>query len=230
MSSHSSSSGNAFIYILLAVALLGGLSFVLSKGNENNPGSELADASAKATAAQILSYASQAGMAVDQMVSNGTTIDNIDFKMPSNSNFNTAPTINKLFHPDGGGLQYKPLPKSAYTTELLSPANGYYVGRFNNFEWTPTVSQDVIFAAYGLSLAVCQQLQLKISGTTTIPGTASGVPKSYFIDTAVTGTANANLTATICAACDGMVASCVRNGAITSSSTVYTFYSILAGR
>jgi len=225
-----SSSGNAFIYVLLAVILLGGLTYVLSKNSDNNPGSELDAAGAQAAATSILAYASQAQSAVEGMMASGVDAGSIDFTMPSDAAFNTGDTTKKLFHPDGGGLQLKTLPRNAIGRVVNSPVNSYYAGRYNNFEWTPTPAQDVIFSAYGISLAVCQQLQLKVAGTTNIPGTATGLPKAYFVDGVISGTTNADFSAAICSNCNGQPASCVRNGAISSTSTLYTFYSILVAR
>lgn len=222
-----SSSGNAFIYILLAVALLGGLTYVLSKSSENNPGTELSDAATKAAATQIIVYAAQAQMAVDRMISNGTSPDDINFTMPWEPTFNTAPTINKLFHPDGGGLQWKALPTAALHLgyrgtpgySMASAYRGYYIGRFNQQVSTPSSAFDIVFSAHGVNPAVCREINRKITGTAATY-TASESDRRLWVDAAYHTGNQANVTAANCPNCVDRPALCV----------LETFYSILVAR
>lgn len=219
--------GNAFIYILISVILLSGLSFALSRSNDSNPTSEISEASAKAAATAILSYESQARAAVDQMIQTGTNVENIDFMMPNNANFNVAPTITKLFHPDGGGLQYKTAPSSY----LKAGANGgYYVGKFNNIEWTPTSAQDVIFTAYRIRKEVCQQLNKIITGSTTVPVRSGGAQPANFVPFVISGIANQDFPASQCGTCNGKPSFCVSDGVLTNSTSIQVYYSVLYSR
>ena len=218
------SQGNVFLYVLIAVLLLGGLSFAISKNGDSNPQGELSDASAKATVTSILTYQAAAKTVILQMTQSGIGIDQIDYMLPSDANFNTAPTFKKLFHPDGGGLQYKPLPAAAIGRATTTPVNGYYIGRFNNVEWTPTTARDIVFAAYGLNKPVCEALNKKLTGSSTMP-LVSTVFTQRIIDTAVTGAGNTNFMASYCPACENKVSLCVEIN--TSPNFAYAYYSIL---
>lgn len=216
--------GNAFVYILISVILLGGLSFAISRSNDSNPSSEISAGATTAAVTSILAYEAQAQMAVDQMVQNGTTIDNIDFTRPAAATFNTAPTINKLFHPDGGGLQFKSLPASAVQAGITSPASTYAIGKMQNIEWTPTGTSDVIFTAYGIPLAVCQALNKKIHGATTTVVWNNDI--STFVTSLLnTGYVPATFSVVGCPLCDKKAAACGKG-----TGAAYLYYSILISR
>ena len=162
------SSGNVFLYVLIAVVLFAGLSFALSRSNDSAPQNDISAAQTEAAVSEILAYAAHAQSAVEQMIMNGANFDDISSMIPSNSSFNTAPTINKLYHPDGGGLQYKSPPLSAVVPNI-SPESSYVLGRIRNVLWTPTNQFDFIFFVYGLNETVCRALNQKILNTLDIP-------------------------------------------------------------
>lgn len=214
--------GNVFVYILIAVGLLGALMFALSKSaSQSDAGAELSDGENKIIAGEIIAYAASASNALSQMQQTGATINMVDFMLPSDTHFNDAPTVYKLFHPDGGGLNYKAIPAKAIVASSSGLAPGYYVGRFNNIEWTPTTAQDVVFAAYKLKKGVCEELNRKVAATTTIPTvSAATLPNLFVFDDLHSGT-NADFNKVNCAACEEVSALCVTDG------TDYVFYSIL---
>ena len=221
----SNASGNVFLYILIAVILFGALSFTISKSNDSNPQGELSDASVKVALTSILAYEAQAKMAVNQMVQNGAKIDDIIFDMPSASSFNTGSTTLKLFHPDGGGLQYKPIPTASLGTPWTTAPSAYYVDRYNNVGWTPSSAQEVLFTVIGLNEKICQELNKKISGSSTIPSFSGSLPMARaIIPPAVSGNSAADLTTSACPTCDGKAAACAGWGG------KYGYYSVLAGR
>lgn len=222
-----SEAGNAFLYILIAVVLFGALMFTLSRSEEQNDGnSDLTEGRTAVSANEIMAYAATVTNAITQMQNTGTQNDQIDFMLPSDSDFNTAPTLQKLFHPDGGGLNYKALPSNAVgAAGTLIPAAGYYVGRFNNIEWTPTTQNDILFVAYNISQNVCAEIDRKLRGTTTIPTFPSGNAKQYFIDGTIFSGSNQNLMTADCAACDEIPAQCV--SFVNGATTHYLFYNII---
>lgn len=220
-----SQKGNAFFYILVAVVLFAGLTFTISRSNlGSTPVTEINQGRETVAGNAIISYSVQAQNAVTRLDQMGTGADQIDFILPSNAAFNTAPTLNKFYHPDGGGFALKPLPGDAAATVAGSPTAGFYVGRFNNFDWTPTTAQDVVFTAYGLSSSVCALINKQLTGSTTIPTVTGQNVKNVLVDTAIHSAGNAGLTTTNCAACDEKPALCITDG------TVYGFYSILVAR
>lgn len=215
--------GNVFVYILIAVGLFAALMFVISKSStQTDAAGELSDGESKIVAGEIIAYAASTTNALSQMQQTGATVNMIDFMLPSDIDFNNAPTIYKLFHPDGGGLNYKPLPQKASADDKVGLAAGYYVGRFNNIEWTPTTAHDVVFTAYEIKEKVCKELNQKVATTTNIPiVTGDSLENLFVYDDLHSGTNN-NFTKANCAACEEISALCVTDG-----SGKYAFYSIL---
>jgi len=215
--------GNILVYILIAVALLGALTFAISRSSsQTDTVGELTEGQAKIMAGEIIAYAASASNALTQMQQTGATLAMINYMRPSDVNFNTAPTIYKLYHPDGGGLSLKPLPARANADDGLGLASGYYVGRFNSFEWTPTTAQDVIFAAFEIKEAVCRELNKRVAGISTIPTATGDTLQNFFVDATLHSGTNVNFQIANCPACDGLGALCVTDG-----SNKYTFYTIL---
>ncbi len=214
-------SGNVLIYVLIAIALFAGLSFTLSKQSTNDSGENLDEANAEFYAAQIISYAAQARSAIDQMVITGTAIDDFNFDTPDDSSFETAPLYNKVFHPEGGGLSTKTLPKQAVYQISTTPAAGWYIGRFNNVEWTKTSATDIMLTAYQIQRPVCEAINRKITGSSAIP-VMNGNMSSYIVDT----TTNNDVTIAACPNCEGYSALCVTNIAVNA----YSYYTLMAER
>jgi hypothetical protein len=101
-------------------------------------------------------------------------------------------------------------------------AAGYYVGRFNSIEWTPSATNDIVFAAYEITEDVCAALNTKITESATIPTVVGDSLHNLFVDDAHHVGSNSNFDVVNCAACEDKPALCVTDGA-----GKYTFYSIL---
>ncbi len=213
--------GNVLVYVLIAIVLFAALGFTLSRQTQNASTKEIDDAKAELYAMDLITYATQARLVLDQMIFTGSSIDDFIFTLPSEAGFSTAPHIHKVYHPQGGGLTPANLPPQAVNQVSSSPAAGWYLGLFNNVEWTKTAATDVILTAYQISKPVCEAINKKITGSKTIPA-LTGNMEDYLIDT----TTNNNLTSAICAACDGYVTLCVSNSGVNT----YSFYSIVAER
>ncbi len=215
--------GNVFVYILIAVGLFGALMFALSKSaSQNDAASELSEGQSKVVAGEIIAYAASATNALSQMQQTGATVDMVNFIVPSDTHFNDAPTIYKLFHPDGGGLNYKALPAKASADDATGLKAGYYIGRFNNIVWTPTTTKDVVFTAYEIKKDVCVELNKKVAKISTIPTVSGNSLQNFFVDATLHTGSNVDFTKTNCAACEEISALCVTDGA-----GKYAFYSIL---
>lgn len=215
--------GNVFVYILIAVALLGGLMFALSKSaSQGDPTAEVSEGRNKVAANEIIAYATSTENSILQMQQTGVTVAQIDFLLPSDSNFNTAPTAYKLFHPDGGGLNYKALPAGADDSDAVGLAPAYHVGRFSNVEWTPTTAHDVIFTAYEIKQQVCAAINYQLMKSSTIPTVSGDSLDNLLVDDSLHTGTNADFMITNCAACENIPAMCVTNG-----TGKYAFYSLL---
>jgi len=216
-------SGNALIYILIAVALFAALSMTLMGQTRNESVDEVDEAKNEMYATQVIGYAAQAKSILDQMTFSGSKIAQFDFTLPNESGFNTAPHIHKIYHPAGGGLLKGRIPASVKGTASTTPVSGWYMGRFNNVEWTASSGNEIILTAYNIKESVCKQINKQASGTTSIP-VLPGDPKTYLIDGTVFSGGNSDLTATDCPACEGFMSLCVSN----NTASIFAFYTVLA--
>lgn len=217
----STEDGNALVYVLIAIVLFAALGFTLSRNMSGSNTNEVDAARADLYAVELIAYTAQVKSILDQMSFTGTQISNLDFTKPGEAGFNTAPHIHKVFHPQGGGLTSTNLPPRIIKEKSTNPEAGWYLGLFNNVEWTRGTGTDVILTAHQISKAVCRAINDKITHSTTIP-VLSGDLEDYLVDT---GTNN-EFTTGACADCEGYVALCISN----NSADTYSFYSIILDR
>ncbi|OIN85702.1 MAG: hypothetical protein AUJ12_08285 [Alphaproteobacteria bacterium CG1_02_46_17] len=222
--------GNAFLYILIAVILFGVLTFTLSKsGNQDDSIDELDTGRVSIAANEILAYATSSSNSITQMQASSITNDKLDFMLPSDTDFNNdtalRPNMYKVFHPAGGGLNYKTLPKQAIEDDGSAPDPGYYIGRFNSVEWTPSVTPDILFVAYELTKTVCESLNTKLVGDSTIPAVTGETSENLFIDDQLHSGTNADFNISNCAVCEEKPALCI--SVSHGIDDKYIFYSIL---
>ncbi len=220
--------GNALIYVLIAIALFAALSFTLGRQTDTSESGGLGDHKAELYATQLISYAAQARSAVDQMLFTAASdINDLDFMAPTDANFDTGTLIHKVYHPQGGGLIPGKLPADVVASTTNDPDPGWYMGRFNNVEWTGPAganTNEVILIAYQINEQVCGLINQKINGSTAIPTMTSSI-RDTLIDDAVHGGTNIELTTDggdICPDCENMGSLCVQEGGI------FGFYTIIA--
>ena len=223
-------SGNALIYVLIAIALFAALSFTLGRQTDTSGYGTLSDDQAELYASQLIAYAVQTKSDIDQMIFTGSDIADFDFTLPTAAGFNTSPHIHKVDHPEGGGLNPARIPDNAVTQSTSDPVPGWYLGRFNNVEWTETSDTDVILVAYQLNQTVCEKINEKINGSTTIPVLGDSIKETMINDAVHTGT-NLDLTtdssgSPICSDCHQVSTLCVQN----QGTNAYGFYTIVADR
>lgn len=222
---YSSQGGNALIYVLIAIALFAALTFALGRGDGTTETGTLPAERAQMYATQIIGYSAQVKSSVEQMTFTGTAPESIDLIRPGDAGFDTAPHVNKVYHPDGGGLALGTIPKEARTNALASPPAGWYLGRFNNVGWTKTAAPDILLTAFQIEKAVCEKINESITGTNAIPQ-LTGAIRDYLIDDSLHSGTNADFTSTVCAACNGLPSLCVQDNA----ANAYAFYSLIVGR
>ena len=203
----------------------------LSRQTDSGEAGPLSEERAELYATQLISYAAQAKSAVDQMVFSGARIGELDFIDPSDANFNAGTQkdrTNRVFHPEGGGLVKGRLPNEVTDQTSTTPVAGWYLGRFNNVEWTRGTDDDVILVAYQISQDVCGRINDKIKGSSAIPVVGTAL-KTVFIDGSFHVAGNVDLTtdpsgSPLCADCHEIASLCVSNAALTE----YAFYSVIA--
>lgn len=226
-----SARGNATIYVLILVALFAALGFVVSRQGDTSESSALTGQKADLVAGEILTYPAQVKQAIDMLTMSGVDPSDLNFTQPGQVNFNTAPTINKVFHPDGAGLSLATLPAQAVAESSNNPPAGWYLGMFNNIEWSTTTEPDVILVAYQISEDMCKRLNKKLTGAETIPVMTDTIPnllidKEYPAGNVIHSGTNDNLTVANCAACEGRPSLCVGD----PGGTRYGFYSMIVNR
>ena len=117
--------------MLIAIALFAALSFTLGRQSDTSEVGSLEGERAELYASQLISYATQTKSAIDQMLfTSASDIDDLDFMAPTDANFETAPVIHKVYHPQGGGLIPGTLPAQVVAEVTNDPEPGWYLGRF----------------------------------------------------------------------------------------------------
>jgi hypothetical protein len=225
--SNSQERGNALIYVLIAIALFAALSMTLTRQTDSNEAQQLSEEKAELLATQLISTSAQMKSAIDQMLFSGSQINDLNFDLPHVATFDTGDVIHKVFHPQGGGITLPRLPEQAMAQTTTNPVPGWYMGRFNNIEWTASTGQDVILTAYQINAQVCGIINEKINGSRAIPALTSWM-NIVLIDDALHSGSNIELTTAspgdVCPNCHNMASLCVSN----TAGDAYSFYTIIA--
>lgn len=227
--------GSVLVYILIAVALLGALSFAVSKGQRGSA-STLTIQQAKLAANEIIDYGNAVAKAVQKLKLRGCTDTQISFENPiSAANYTnpSAPTDKHcdVFNLAGGGLNFTTLDKNVAGENAGSPYVDFSFVAANEIEkvgtdcGTAICSELLIYAL--VKENICQQINilLGISGISgAIPvdsdmgGTVFTGPFSYVATIGDEGTSSVLA---------GKTAGCFYEADVTPN---YTFYQVLIAR
>lgn len=205
------------LYVLIAVALLGMLTFAVSRSTEQDDGMDRVEMDEQIS--RMMSQAATLMGAVQQMVVNGfdpsVLATALDPMKPDDTDWDTPPHLStsvpvfKVYHPYGGGVKYMEAtgPVSAGSTV----AKDFEISPGSSVEGVgPTdTGGDILFTARITSAAACTRVNEKLRGTgasmPTITVTADFDDLLAGTDTALTASGN-------CAACEGLPAACVMRG------------------
>lgn len=216
-------SGNAMIYVLIVVALFAALSFVLSRQTRTEEQGTLAAEKVNIYASQIIQISNQFKQGVDQVTYSGSTINNLNFCLPGEVCFTSAPLYNNVFHPEGGGVVRPVLQADSIHAVDANPVPGWYVGRFNNVEWTDSTANDVILTAHQIRQDVCARLNELLTGSSAIPALTVEINKVLIDASRHANGPNVDLDSANCPGCAGHAALCVANAA----GTIWSYYNII---
>ena len=211
--------GNAMVYVLVALALLGFLTVTLSKQNNQSDTQDITGEMVELYTNDLIEYTSTAQYAIELMVASGSEIDELNFVNPTSGAFDTGSHIHKVFHPQGGGLSYHASYDSAIA---VGGAGAWYFQNTLNVEWSDTAGNDVIIMAYNIKPQICAGINKKITGNTTIPAVTVDLDDIFN----PAATTEPSFDTTNCPGCDGYPALCVSNNAVDT----YGFYSIIAAQ
>lgn len=219
--------GNAMIYVLIVVALFAALAFVLSRNADTAEQGMMDEERVNVMASQIMQVSQQVKQGMDQMLYSGSAIADLEFCLPSDGCYAGGGShIHKIFHPQGGGMIKPRIPKEAVHQVDTNPSPDWYLGRFNNVEWTDTTETDVLFVAHQIRQDVCARINLLLTGSATIPSLTVDANKVLVDASRHSNGPNVDLDTARCAACEGRAALCVANNA----GTIWSFYNVIAQR
>lgn len=226
-------SGNALFYVLIAVCLLGALSYAVTQTTRGGGGNDLSNNRARLFATEIIETANSYASAVAQMRLRGVSPTQLCFDHTSwgGANYNYAACTdeqNKLFSPTGGGMNWSQAPAEAMN-KLATPDNLWHFYGENEIANVGTTtgsasSSDLILMVDELTLSVCQNLNdlLGIAEVTDTPPTVSDYSTTRFVGTY--GYTNTIGASTILA---GKNAGCFEK---TTAPAKYAFYKVLIAR
>lgn len=217
-------SGSVLIFILLAVALLGGLTIVLSRTSTNTEETGGAERSS-IQASQIMSYGAALKQSIDGMMSRGCSENELNFTHSTLTGYtNAAAPSNKscdVFDVAGGAATLKYFPN---TTTPPTVTSGYTVLNVGT-------SRTELIYLYRVSKNVCiainKALGIANNGTEGPPTDAlsNGVKfTGAYTDAGGSATEEINL-----AAFSRKTAGC-RNQSGTGSAAIFEFYQVLLAR
>lgn len=163
--------GNVLFLILIAVALFAALSYAVTQSTRSSGDS--GRETNMLNSAQITSYPNSLRLAVLRMMIDGRQITDLEFNDPST--FSAGTERNLVFHPNGGGATFDNAP-----TDMMSTDGGNTTGTwFYNMEFevpeigissadNTSVGNDLIAFLPGVSLAVCQRINVESGVTSSI--------------------------------------------------------------
>lgn len=237
---NSKEKGSAIIYILVAVALLGALSFAVSKGSRTNT-STLSDQQAKIAANEIISYGNTVAKAVGTLRLRGCTDIQISFENPLYTVYTnpSAPADKSchVFDLAGGKVSYQ-APDEDWLDSSKSAVAEYgnlIVNGDNKVSGIADAAEEELVAIISaLSQKICLEInnKLGVSNPGDVPPTdTNGITEgtkfvgTYGASSSTIGDAGTSSTALL-----GKTSGCVHETAGCSGTDCYHFYQVLIAR
>lgn len=210
-----SQSGNAFLYVLIAIALFAGLTLVLTRAQDGGENTQLDQGKIQVNAQRLVSYVDQAGQSWLRMQSTGTDLGELSLMLPTNGSFNTAPTLHKFFHPDGGGFLYRSMNETPFRKDATAPVGWFFV--LVNVDWSETTGTDFLMTYINLTEDLCAKINDLVRGDSSIPTTTVNFNTTF-------NTGGTSFQEAQCAECKNYNSLCIESGGS------YAFYNIIEMR
>lgn len=218
--------GNAFLFIFIGIILFAGLAYTVSRSMRSETTSNMTRQQISMSVADLLSYGESLARSVSRLRSKGISENDISFEATDvATNANCSDDRCKLFHMNGGNLDWQDIPTSLHLDGSVDQrwqfSGNHEIPGIGTDGGTAANSELIAFVE-GLPQDVCAALNAKITGAETIPvltgviDPAAGEPfnGSYGTDVlAGPGIASRN-------------ALCVQNG----GGNEYIFYNVLIAR
>ena len=227
--------GNVLFYILIAVALIGALSFAIMQSNRGSL-SDITQERARLLASEIVSYGNSLAQATGQLRLRGVDIDDMCF---NHENWGASDydhsgcddNFNAIFSTNGGGITWKDVDADSIDA-TTSPDSLWHIYGDNAVENIGTTCSnascaDLVLIADDLKLDVCLKINdvLGIENPSNAPptdtdyGTARYIGSFAYTATIGDETGGANL--------KGRSAGCFQK---TAGTAKYAFYQVLLAR
>lgn len=175
-------SGNIFLYILIAIVLFASLTFVLSRGQDGGDKTIYDQANLQSSMQRLTGYVGEVSQSWTQMKNTGSDLDRVSLMIPTDAAFNTAPTIHKLFHPDGGGILYRDMNEAIFRENATAPVGWNFV--LVNADFSPTSATDFLMSYVNISSKICAKINETIRNDATIPVTTVDATNTFINGTA----------------------------------------------
>ena len=204
--------GNVLVIIFVAIGVLAMLTVAVMRGSRR-PADSLTQERLTQQVNQLLSHAGLMATVVNQMISDRGGDDALDGMGPDDTNFNAAPHSAKIYHPYGGGMEYKTTVGGASNLLFHDDITVTGVGL--------DAAAELLLSASIDTEELCLEINQELYGSAaTIP--TMGEPAYSRLRT---GSAAATIEdGTNCNGCDDISYQCV-----TDAST-YTYYHVLYAR
>ncbi len=170
-SKHRTEKGNVFFYILLAVVLLGALSYAISSSSRHTSTGTITDGQAKLFAAEMIHIGSQVKDATAKLLLRGCTDTQISIENDNVSGYANAGAPSDeschIFHVSSGGMQFPIAAENIndgtnwfFTGAAVAHQNGGYAST------NVAGNADLVMMLFGVPENVCTQInnRLGISG------------------------------------------------------------------
>lgn len=213
--------GSALIYVLVAIVLFAGLSYVFVRQmGQTGVSSQLEAERADLKAGELLQYLASVRAVVEQMSTfSQVTPDRVSFLTFGEVGYDEPPHSHKVHHPVGGGLSVFVPADDLF--EAGSAKRGWKAQNKTNVSWSYTPQTDLIYSFVDVEEKVCSAINKRLYNTAEIPE-FSGMVENVFI--ADVGT-NTDFNSTDCVNCAGRASLCVKDG-----SGVNVFYTVIQAR
>lgn len=227
---HKKEHGNVLFMILIAVMLLGLLTYAISQSSSQQSNA-LPQQTVDAQINQLIAYTSAIGGALQQMGTNGedpnTLYSAVDVTPPSSdAAFNTGTSNLKLYHPLGGGITYQSqsAPTNAIATNFNINPNAIVTGvgctsGAGCIVTSAPSTGHIVFGATISSLGYCQRINYKLNGTsltTTPPVMTTADFDLLFPATPQSSTTAVTIGSDCTPSCANIPRLCVSNAAATA--------------
>lgn len=222
MRKNSNEQGNALFIVIIAIAVLGMLSYAVMQSSEQ-PTAMADDTARDEQIARMFAYAATTAGTLNQMIAAGadanTLYTTLDTTAPTASGFSTAPFNTKLYHPLGGGLNY--VTSSGAVTSSATVATTYGINKasiITDVGQSNATIGDMPFTAVITNAPACERINYMLTGSIAMPVMDVATYQNLFLNN-VTVTLNA----ATCADCVAKAQICVVN----SDTTGWGYYSAL---